>query len=69
MDTTETDYYINLFKNPAILERGQHDLSKIYSKARTSLKKCMKDLQLSDQFKYIDSHYSGLTNEFFKTKN
>lgn len=46
MSTTETDYYINLFKNPAAIESGQHDLSSIYSKARTSLKACMKELQL-----------------------
>ena len=57
MTDAETDYYVNLFKNPATVESGQHELHKIYKKARTSLKSCMKDLQLADQFKYIDQHY------------
>ena len=44
MNDAETDYYVNLFKNPATIESGQHELQIIFHKARTSLKSCMKDL-------------------------
>ena len=57
LSRVELDYYIQLFKNKAALESGEHPLDVIYFKARQMLKTMMHEMLLDDKFDQFDSVY------------
>ena len=51
------EYYIQLFRNDAMLKSGNHDIYEIYYQVRQTLKNLMKSLLLRDHFYLIDQQY------------